>query len=107
MKITQHSSFVDANSDCIDLCLSCSHILFSTTPPTYPIKREKKNTITGHYPLHFHVCGFVGEKEALLKNNVIRNSYARAVVVHGTYGTNETSPGVLVSNTALFNHQLL
>ena len=43
------------------------------------------------------MCGFVGEKEALLNNNVIRNSFARAVVVHGTYGTSEKSPGVIVS----------
>ena len=43
------------------------------------------------------MCGFVGEREALLHNNVIRNSFARAVVVHGTYGTSEKSPGVIVS----------
>ena len=40
----------------------------------------------------------MGEKEALLKNNVIRNSFQRAIVVHGTYGTSEASPGVIVSS---------
>ena len=42
----------------------------------------------GNYPLHFHMCGDVDnrEKPSLLSGNSIRNSFARCITVHGSHG---------------------
>ena len=61
-------------------------------------------TFSGHYSIHFHMCEDVSDKEAVIKSNTIRNSYARAVTVHGTYGQTEDEPGVVVRNISFLIH---
>lgn len=43
---------------------------------------------TGNYPLHFHMCGDVDDREkpSLLSGNSIRDSFARCITVHGSHG---------------------
>ncbi|XP_078319448.1 cell surface hyaluronidase-like [Crassostrea virginica] len=50
--------------------------------------RMGQQTSLGHYPLHFHMCGDVDnrEKPSLLSGNSIRNSFARCITVHGSHG---------------------
>jgi len=48
----------------------------------------------GRYPIHFHKCGHVGG--SVVKNNVIRNSLQRCIVVH-------RSNAVLVENNVAYD----
>jgi len=48
----------------------------------------------GRYPIHFHKCGHVGG--SVVKNNVIRDSLQRCIVVH-------RSNNVLVENNVAYN----
>jgi len=48
----------------------------------------------GRYPIHFHKCGHVGG--SVVKNNVIRDSLQRCIVVHKTNA-------VLVENNVAYN----
>lgn len=43
------------------------------------------------------MCLDVAGKQAVIRRNAIRNTFARAITVHGTYGTDENNLGVSVS----------
>nr|XP_034311770.1 cell migration-inducing and hyaluronan-binding protein-like [Crassostrea gigas] len=50
--------------------------------------RMGQQTSLGNYPLHFHMCGDVDDREkpSLLSGNSIRDSFARCITVHGSHG---------------------
>jgi len=56
-----------------------------------------QNSVLGAYPVHFHMCGDVDDKPAVVSNNAIHHTFARCVTVHGTNG-------LLVQDNMAFDH---
>ena len=63
-------------------------VFFINLPFSTFLNTNSFSVYKGNYPLHFHMCGDVDnrEKPTLLSGNSIRNSFARCITVHGSHG---------------------
>ena len=51
------------------------------------------------------MCLDVSKKQSVIRRNTIRNTFARAITVHGTYGQDESNLGVSVSHVSYENKE--
>ena len=56
-----------------------------------------QQSVIGSYPIHFHMCLDTSDKNAIIRQNSIHDTFSRCVTIHGTHN-------VTLENNVAYNH---